>query len=50
VAERDFENIQDDVRLAERHGPVRITQEPPRQAQGQVLRVSFEEIALKIAI
>ena len=38
------------VRLLERHGLVRITQEPRGKRKVKVPRVSFQEIALKIAI
>jgi len=50
LVKRDFKNVQEDVRLLERHGLVRITQEPRGKRKVKVPRVSFQEIALKIAI
>ena len=50
LVRRDFKNVQEDVRLLERHGLVRITQEPRGKRKVKVPRVSFQEIALRIAI
>ena len=47
---RDLKNVQDDVRLLEQHGLVRITKQPRGSRKVKVPRVPFEEIALKIAI
>ena len=47
---RDLKNIQEDVRILERHGLVRIAR---RSRGGRIVkapRVPFDEIALKIAI
>ena len=47
---RDLKNVQEDVRLLERHGLVRIARRPRGSRKVKVPSVSFEEIALKIAI
>lgn len=47
---RDFKNVQEDIRMLERHGLVRITKLPRGSRKVKVPRVPFEEIALKIAI
>lgn len=47
---RDFKNDQEDVRLLERHGLVRVARESRGKRRVEVPRVPFEEIALKIAI
>ena len=47
---RDLKNVQEDVRLLEQHGLVRITQQPRGSRKVKIPRVPFEEIALKIAI
>ena len=47
---RDLKNIQQDVRILERHGLVRIARRPRGSRKVKVPRVPFEEIALKIAI
>ncbi|MGO9454349.1 MAG: MarR family transcriptional regulator [Candidatus Binataceae bacterium] len=50
MAERDLKNVQEDVRILERHGLVRIDKRPRGSRKVKVPRVPFEEIALKIAI
>ena len=50
LVKRDFKNVQEDVRLLERHGLVRITPETRGKRKVKVPRVSFQEIALRIAI
>ena len=47
---RDLKNVQQDVRILERHGLVRIATRPHGSRKVKVPRVPFEEIALKIAI
>jgi predicted transcriptional regulator len=47
---RDLKNVQEDVRILERHGLVRIDRRPRGRRQVKVPHVPFEEIALKIAI
>jgi predicted transcriptional regulator len=47
---RDLKNVQEDVRILERPGLVRITRRPRGSRKVKVPRVPFEEIALKIAI
>ena len=47
---RDLKNVQEDVRILEQHGLVRITKQPRGSRKVKVPRVPFEEIALKIAI
>lgn len=47
---RDLNNVQEDVRLLERHGLVRIAQRSRGSRKVKVPSVPFEEIALKIAI
>jgi len=47
---RDLKNVQQDVRILERHGLVRIARRPRGSRKVKVQRVPFEEIALKIAI
>jgi predicted transcriptional regulator len=47
---RDLKNVQDDVRILEQHGLVRIAKHPRGSRTVKVPRVPFEEIALKIAI
>jgi hypothetical protein len=42
--------IQEDVRILERHGLVRIAKHPRGSRNVKVPEVPFEEIALKIAI
>lgn len=50
MAGRDLKNVQQDIRILERHGLVRIAQRPRGGRVVKVPRVPFEEIALKIAI
>src|SRR5260370_38559326 len=50
MVKRDFKNVQDDIRILERHGLVRISKEPRGKRKVKVPQVLFEEIALKIAI
>jgi len=50
MVERDFKNVQEDIRILERHGLVRISKEPRGKRKVKVPQVLFEEIALKIAI
>ncbi|MGO9604484.1 MAG: ArsR family transcriptional regulator [Candidatus Binataceae bacterium] len=50
LAERDLKNVQEDVRILERHGLVRIDKRSRGSRKVKVPRVPFEEIALKIAI
>ena len=47
---RDFKNVQEDIRLLERHGLVRVARESRGKRTVKVPQVLFEEIALKIAI
>lgn len=47
---RDFKNVQEDIRILERHGLVRITKESRGKRKVKVPQVLFEEIALRIAI
>jgi predicted transcriptional regulator len=47
---RDFKNVQEDIRILERHGLVRITKQPRGKRNVKVPQVPFEEIALRIAI
>lgn len=47
---RNFKNVQEDVRILERHGLVRIAKEPRGKRTVKVPHVPFEEIALRIAI
>ena len=50
VMNRDFKNIQEDIRVLERHGLVRIAKESRGKRTVKVPHVPFEEIALRIAI
>ncbi len=50
MVNRDFKNVQEDIRILERHGLVRISKEPRGKRKLKVPQVLFEEIALKIAI
>jgi predicted transcriptional regulator len=50
IVNRDFKNVQDDIRILERHGLVRISKEQRGKRKVKVPQVLFEEIALKIAI
>lgn len=47
---RDLKNVQEDIRILERHGLVRIAKHPRGSRKVKVPRVPFEEIALRIAI
>lgn len=47
---RDLKNVQEDIRILERHGLVRIAKRPRGNRTVKVPRVPFEAIALKIAI
>ncbi len=47
---RDLKNVQEDIRILERHGLVRIAKRPRGTRSVKVPRVPFEAIALKIAI
>ncbi len=47
---RDLKNVQEDIRILEPHGLVRIAKRPRGSRKVKVPRVPFEEIALKIAI
>jgi predicted transcriptional regulator len=50
MVRRDFKNVQDDIRILEHHGLVRIAREPRGRRKVKVPQVLFEEIALRIAI
>ncbi len=50
MVNRDFKNVQEDIRILERHGLVRISKESRGKREVKVPKVLFEEIALKIAI
>ena len=50
MVNRDFKNVQEDIKILERHGLVRISKEPRGKRKVKVPQVLFEEIALKIAI
>lgn len=50
MVNRDFKNVQEDIRILERHVLVRISKEPRGKRKVKVPQVLFEEIALKIAI
>ena len=50
MVSRDFKNVQQDIRILERHGLVRITRKPRGKRSVKVPQVLFEEIALRIAI
>ena len=50
MVSRDFKNVQEDIRILERHGLVRIAKEPRGKRKVKVPHVLFEEIALRIAI
>ncbi|MGA7873519.1 MAG: hypothetical protein WCA22_21750 [Candidatus Binatus sp.] len=50
MVERNFKNVQEDIRILERHGLVRIFKKPHGKCKVKVPQVVFEEIALKIAI
>ena len=50
MVSRDFKNVQEDIRILERHGLVRIAREPRGKRKVKVPQVLFEQIALRIAI
>ncbi len=50
MASRDLKNVQDDIRILERHGLVKITKHPRGRRRVKVPQAPFEEIALRIAI
>jgi predicted transcriptional regulator len=50
MVSRDFKNVQDDIRILERHGLVRIARVPRGKRKVKVPQVFFEEIALRIAL
>jgi predicted transcriptional regulator len=50
MAGRDLKNVQEDIRILERHGLVRIAKRPRGSRKVKVPRVPFEAITLKIAI
>jgi predicted transcriptional regulator len=50
MVSRDFKNVQEDIRILERHGLVRIAREQRGKRQVKVPQVVFDEIALRIAI
>ncbi len=50
LTERDLKNVQEDIRILERHGLVQIAKRPRGSRNVKVPRVPFEEIALRIAI
>ena len=50
IVRRDFKNVQEDIQILERHGLVQIAKEPRGRRKVKVPRVTFDEIALRIAI
>jgi predicted transcriptional regulator len=50
MVSRDFKNVQEDIRILERHGLVRIARASRGKRKVKVPQVLFEEIALRIAI
>jgi predicted transcriptional regulator len=50
MVSRNFKNVQEDIRILERHGLVRIARETRGKRNVKVPQVLFEEIALRIAI
>jgi predicted transcriptional regulator len=50
IVDRDFKNVQEDIQILERHGLVQIAKEPRGRRKVKVPRVTFDEIALRIAI
>ncbi len=50
IVDRDLKNVQEDIRLLERHGLVRVTKRSCGKRNVKVPEVPFEEIALRIAI
>jgi predicted transcriptional regulator len=47
---RDLKNVQEDARILERHGLLRIAKQPRGNRKVKVPSVPFEEITLRIAI
>jgi predicted transcriptional regulator len=47
---RNFKNVQEDIRILERHGLVQIAKEARGKRKVKVPQVPFEEIALRITI
>jgi predicted transcriptional regulator len=50
IVDRDLKNVQEDIRILERHGLVKITKRPRGTRKIKVPEVPFEEIVLRIAI
>jgi predicted transcriptional regulator len=50
MVDRDLKNVQEDIRILERHALVKITKRPRGSRKIKVPEVPFEEIALRIAI
>jgi len=50
IVDRDLKNVQEDIRILERHGLVKITKRPRGTRKIKVPEVPFEEIALRIEI
>ncbi len=50
TVKRDLKNVQEDIRILDRHGLVRITRQRRGGRKVKVPEVPFEEIALRIAI
>ncbi|HVN27490.1 MAG TPA: hypothetical protein VMT64_03345, partial [Candidatus Binataceae bacterium] len=50
IVGRDFKNVQEDIKLLERHGLVHLSRKSRGTRTVQVPEVPFGEIALKIAI
>ena len=50
IVKRDFKNVQEDIQILERHGLVQIAKEPRGRRKVKVPRVTFDEIALRIAM
>jgi len=50
MADRNLKNVQEDIRILERHGLVRIAKQARGNRTVKVPQVPFGEIALKIAI
>jgi len=49
MVERDLKNVQEDIRILERHGLVKLTKRPRGSRKIKVPEVPFEEIELRIA-
>lgn len=50
IVERDLKDVQEDIRILERHGLVKITTHPRGSRKIKVPEVPYEEIALRISI